>query len=37
MELITILNRCHCFRSFVYYAARFISDGKSIGVAVHPR
>jgi transposase len=37
MELITILNRCHRFRGFVYCQARFSSDGKSIAVAVRPR
>src|SRR5881392_997135 len=26
MELITILNRCHRFRGFVYHRARFTSD-----------
>jgi len=37
MELITILNRCHRFRGFVYQHARFGSDNKSIEVAVRPR
>ena len=37
MELITILNRCHRFRGFVYREARFNSDGKSIEVTVRPR
>jgi transposase len=37
MELITILNRCHRFRGFVYRQARFSSDGKSIEVVVRPR
>ena len=37
MELITILNRCHRFRGFVYQHARFIADKKSIEVAVRPR
>ena len=37
MELITILNRCHCFRGFVYQHARFSADKKSIEVAVRPR
>ena len=37
MELITILNRCHRFRGFVYRRARFSSDGKSIEVTVRPR
>jgi hypothetical protein len=35
MELITILNRCHRFRGFVYEHARFSADKKSIEVAVH--
>jgi transposase len=37
MELITILNRCHRFRGFVYQQARFSADHKSIEVAVRPR
>jgi transposase len=37
MELITILNRCHRFRGFVYQHACFSADGKSIEVAVRPR
>jgi len=37
MELVTILNRCHRFRGFVYRQARFSPDGKSIEVAVRPR
>jgi hypothetical protein len=37
MELLTILNRCHRFRGFVYRQARFSSDGKSIEVSVRPR
>ena len=37
MELITILNRCHRFRGFVYQHARFSADKKSIEVAVRPR
>jgi transposase len=37
MELITILNRCHRFRGFVYEQARFSADKKSIEVAVRPR
>jgi transposase len=37
MELITILNRCHHFRSFVYEHARFSADKKSIEVVVRPR
>src|SRR5438270_4418774 len=37
MELITILNRCHRFRGFVYQQASFSSDHKSIEIAVRPR
>ena len=37
MELITILNRCHLFRAFVYQHAHFSADHKSIEVAVRPR
>ena len=37
MELITILNRCHRFRGFVYQYAHFSTDKKSIEVAVRPR
>ena len=37
MELITILNRCHRFRGFVYQHAHFSADWKSIEVAVRPR
>jgi transposase len=37
MELLTILNRCHRFRGFVYQHARFSADKKSIEVAVRPR
>jgi transposase len=37
MELVTILNRCHHFRGFVYRQARFSSDGKRIEVTVRPR
>ena len=37
MELITILNRCHRFRGFVYHQARFTSDYKSIEISVRPR
>jgi len=37
MELITILNRCHHFRGFVYQHARFSADHKSIEVEVRPR
>jgi len=34
MELITILNRCHRFRRFVYQRATFRPDHKSIEVSV---
>jgi carboxypeptidase C (cathepsin A) len=34
MELITILNRCHRFRGFVYQQAHFSADKKSTEVAV---
>src|SRR5947209_9215866 len=37
MELITILNRCHRLRGFVYQDAHFSFDKKSIEVAVRPR
>jgi len=37
MELTTILNRCHCFRGFVYEHARFSSDKRSIEVVLRPR
>ena len=37
MELITILNRCHRFRGFVYQHAHFSTDKKSIEVAVRSR
>ena len=37
MELITILNRCHRFRGFVYQHVHFSADKKSIEVAVRPR
>src|ERR1700692_227419 len=37
MELITILNRCHRFRGFVYQHAHFSADKKSVEVAVRPR
>jgi len=30
MELITILNRCHRFRGFVYQYGHFSADKKSI-------
>jgi len=37
MELITILNRCHRFRGFVYHRVTLSSDHKSIEVSVRPR
>ena len=37
MELITILNRCHHFRGFVYHQARFSADHKCIEIQVRPR
>ena len=37
MELITILNRCHRFRGFVYQQARFSADHKSIEISVRAR
>ena len=37
MELITILNRCHHFRGFVYQRSRFSSDSRNIEVVVRPR
>jgi transposase len=37
LHLITILNRCHRFRGFIYRQARFSSDGKSIEIIVSPR
>src|ERR1041385_1378368 len=37
MELLTILNRCHHFRGFVYHRARFTPDRKSIVISVRPR
>jgi transposase len=37
MELITILNRCHRFRGFVYERACFSPDRKTIEVDVRPR
>jgi transposase len=37
MELLTILNRCHRFRGFVYQQARFSTDHKSIEISVRPR
>ncbi len=37
LQLITILNRCHHFRGFVYQRARFGRDHQSIEVTVRPR
>ena len=37
LQLITILNRCHHFRGFVYQRACFSSDHRSIEIAVRPR
>jgi transposase len=37
LQLITILNRCHHFRGFVYQRARFGPDHQSIEVTVRPR
>jgi len=37
MELITILNRCHRVRGFVYRHAHFSADKKSSEAAVRPR
>ena len=37
LQLITILNRCHHFRGFVYQHACFSPDHKSIEIAVRPR
>jgi transposase len=37
MELVTILNRCHRFRGFVYQHASFSPDKRSIDVSVRPR
>jgi transposase len=37
LQLITILNRCHHFKGFVYQHARFSSDHKSIEIAMRPR
>ena len=37
MELVTILNRCHHLRGFVYHRARFSPDHKSIELSVRPR
>jgi len=37
MELITILDRCHHHRGFVYETDRFSSDGKTVEIRVRPR
>jgi len=37
LHVITILNRSHHFRGFVYQYARFASGHKSIEIAVRPR
>jgi transposase len=37
MELITILNRCHRFRGFVYHQARFPADQKCVEISVRAR
>jgi hypothetical protein len=37
MELLTILNRCHRFRGFVYDRARFSPNHKNIEVWARPR
>jgi transposase len=37
LQLITILNRCHHFRGFVYHNVAFSSDRKSIEIGVRPR
>jgi transposase len=37
VQLKTILNRCHRFRSFVYGASYFGDEGQTIHVAVKPR
>jgi hypothetical protein len=37
VELITILNRCHRFRGFLYQHAYFSADKKSIEAAVRRR
>jgi hypothetical protein len=37
MEPITVLNRCHRFRGFVYQHARFSPDHRSIEVSVRQR
>ena len=37
MELITILNRCHHHRGFVYASDRISADGKTIEITVRPR
>ena len=37
MQLITILNRCHRFKGFVYQEVRFGVSAKSLEVVVRPR
>ncbi len=37
LQLITILNRCHHFKGFVYQRAGFSADHKSIEITVRPR
>ena len=37
LQLITILNRCHHFRGFVYQHAGFSADRQRIEIAVRPR
>jgi transposase len=37
LQLITILNRCHRFRGFLYHRATFSPDHKSIEVSVRSR
>ena len=37
MELLTILNRCHPFRGFVYHRGRLSPDRKNIEVSVRAR
>ena len=37
MELITILNRRHRFKGFIYQYARFTPDRKTIDISVRPR
>ena len=37
LQVITILNRCHDFRGFVYHRAAFSPDHKRIEISVRPR